>query len=80
MSNYIFDPRYVKSSKKRHRCYWCGELITMFAPKITCKCVSDGKFYCQYYHPECQQAGLSFRREDLETMTCFFKRGTTEPI
>ena len=78
MTDCIFDPRYVKSSRKLHKCYWCGEMILIFAPNVTCKGVFDGKFHTQHYHPECQAAGLTLSREDLEIMTCFFKRGTTE--
>jgi len=78
MTDIVFDSKYIKSCRKSHTCDWCNETILIFTPATKCQGVFDGKFYCNYFHPECIAAGRTIDQDELEGMTCYFKRGTTE--
>ena len=60
------------------KCDWCGESILVFTPYIYTRGIFDGRLEQMYFHPECFNAGANMEQKELEQITKFFKRGTTE--
>ena len=78
MTDIVFNSKQIKHTRKLHTCDWCNEIIQINESTTKCQGVFDGKFYSSYFHPECIVAGRTINQEDLECMSCYFKRGTTE--
>jgi len=46
----------IKATRKKCRCYWCGEPINIGEPKTTTALVWEGDFHADNFHPECHDA------------------------
>lgn len=51
-----FGTTWVKKTRKNHRCGWCGTRIEAGSAASHSSGVSDGDFWSDHYHPECQAA------------------------
>ena len=74
----------VKSSRKRKRCYWCGEWIEIGVPCVARAGVFEGVFCHDRVHVECDKASREWwtkynRFGDEGPEEGSMKRGSTEP-
>ena len=53
MSEVVIGHTIVKKARKRHKCFWCGELIQLGEPYSYWGWASDGSVERIKVHPEC---------------------------
>lgn len=61
----FFSERWIKSTRKRHVCGWCGKFIEAGSAANYSAGHSDGDFWDMHAHPECAAARDSMRYDEL---------------
>lgn len=68
---------WVKATRKRHVCKWCGTGIDVGSTANYQSCIFEGEFFAGYYHPECRAAMDAMPYSELQDGWCAgdFSRG-----
>ena len=56
MSYLLLQERNVKSSRKEHRCIWCGQQIAIGEPYTYERSIFEGQPQSHHWHCECLDA------------------------
>lgn len=62
----FFEVKQIKSARKRHPCYWCGEFINVGDSKTTTAGVFEGDFTSNNFHLECYNALQNWESENSD--------------
>jgi hypothetical protein len=46
----------IHSTRRKCRCFWCGEILLIGSVKIYTALVYEGDFFADNWHPECHEA------------------------
>lgn len=70
----------LRVARKEHRCIWCPEKILVGDRYQDVRCIYEGDFQANKYHPECKFACEEIARREgpFDFSEHQFKRGSTE--